>query len=157
MSRLVRWPPRPSTWALAAVLGIGVLGGALLVWGVVDSPRVPDAVLPVPAGAEVVGDVQLPDGGAAQSSATNRTISVADADRTAEQLWDAVVDELEEVGWQLEPGRLGPAHLVSTNELEGAHDLDIRLRTGQDGSPPGVRSPPWQPGQPYVTISVVAG
>lgn len=159
MKSVLRWPPRPSTIALAAVLAFGLLGGALLVWGVLDSPKVPHSAIPVPEGAEVVGDVSLPESssGGSQASATSRTVSIADAALDATQLFDVVVLELEEAGWRLGPGTLGPGQVVSTEPLDGEYELDARLRTGEDGAPPGVRSPPWEPGQPYVTVSVVAG
>jgi hypothetical protein len=157
VKRLRQWPPQPSTIVLVVVLGLGVVGGAALVWSVVSSPQVADEALPVPDGADVVGDVSLPEGGSSQSAAENRTISIADADLTVEQLYEAVLAELEDAGWQLEVGPLGPGSAVSTNEVAGAHDLDVRLRTGEDGDPPGVRSPPWEHGQPYVTVSAVAG
>jgi hypothetical protein len=157
VTRLRQWPPQPSTVVLLVVIGLGVVGGAALVWSVTSSPQVSDDALPVPAGADVVGDVSLPEGGSSQSAAENRTISIADADLTAEELFEAVVGELEDAGWQLQVGPLGPGNVVSTNEVAGAEDLDVRLRTGEDGDPPGVRSPLWEQGQPYVTISAIAG
>ncbi|OWY59038.1 hypothetical protein B7486_76730, partial [cyanobacterium TDX16] len=143
MKDLLRWPPRPSTIALAAVLAFGVVGGGLLVWGVLDSPKVPDSAIPVPRGAEVVGDISLPESssGGSQASATNRTVSIADAELDAAQLFEAVVAELEDAGWQLGPGTLGPGQVVSTQPLDDEYELDARLRTGEDGAPPGVRSP----------------
>jgi hypothetical protein len=141
------------------VVGLGIVGAGALVMNVLESPQVPDRVIPVPEGADVVGDVALPSeesGVGPDDDGTQRTVSIASEELDAEQLADAVVEELEDVGWQLEPGPLGPGNLVSSEDLDGRYDLDLRVRTGEDGPPAGVRSPPWEPGQPYVSVSVVS-
>lgn len=141
---------------MLAVAAFGLLGGALLVLQVLESPSVPDRVIPVPDQAEVVGDVALPvDGGSGPTGdESQRTVSLWSSELEPEELFADTVDELEAAGWQLEQGNLGPGHLVSSEDLEGDYDLDLRLRSGRDGDPPGVRSPPWERGEPYVTVSV---
>jgi len=153
------WPPKPATLAVLAMVSLGAVGGLLLILQVLESPRVPDRVVPIPAEAVVVGDVGLPaEGtGGSQAEGAQRTISIASAELDAERLAEAVVDGLEQIGWQLEPGPLGPGQLVSSEDLDGEYDLDLRVRTGVDGPPLGVRSPPWEHGQPYVSVSVGAG
>jgi hypothetical protein len=151
------WPPKPATVVVLLIAALGVVGAGALVLNVLETPQVPDRVIPVPEGAEVVGDVALPvDGTGAEEDTTQRTVSIASEELDAEQLAEAVVEALEDVGWQLEPGPLGPGNLVSSTDLDGEYDLDLRVRTGVDGPPSGVRSPPWQPGQPYVSVSVAS-
>jgi hypothetical protein len=154
-----RWPPRPATVVVIVIAVLGIVGAGALVVNVLGSPQVPDRVIPVPDGVDVVGDVALPSeesGVGPDDDGTQRTISVSSDELDAEALAAAVVDALEDAGWQLEEGPLGPGNLVSSTDLDGEYELDLRVRTGVDGPPPGVRSPPWQRGEPYVSVSVTS-